>query len=223
MVKQKKYALVNSYFKIARNSYGKLPYDMLEVVKHFIEHNELPFNYHGDNWLYDAFIEKQKRESIYFDQFFTPTQTANRVAELAAMTFGFDEPIVDACCGFGQLGKAMLNNNLKVEAFDLDLDLVEICNLTGLKAVHSDFEEHQTKARFVVSNPPFSKAQQFMEWASNNFKAGVFILPVGFMQKERPKDLVEILKRFSVTHSEKMTESFAHTKIQCEIIVADII
>ena len=43
--------------------------------------------------------------------------------------------------------------------------------------------------------------------------------PKGFMQKQKPKALVEILEKFDVIHQEDMDEEFARTKINAEIVV----
>ncbi|MDR1130591.1 MAG: hypothetical protein LBK96_06380 [Prevotellaceae bacterium] len=68
----KKYELKNSYFK---NRYGNMPDTILEIAQYQKEHGELPFKYDGDNWVYDAFCERQKRKGVYASQYLTPDAT----------------------------------------------------------------------------------------------------------------------------------------------------
>ena len=58
----KKYALNNSYFKNRKNSY---PANPLEVAMYHEQHGTLPFDYSGTDWLYETYIEYQKRNSVY--------------------------------------------------------------------------------------------------------------------------------------------------------------
>ena len=62
----KKYQLNNSYFK---NRYGEMPSNPFEIHKYYVEHNELPFKYDGDNWLLDTFTEYQTRARVFNNEF----------------------------------------------------------------------------------------------------------------------------------------------------------
>ena len=49
----------------------------------------------------------------------------------------------------------------------------------------------------------------------------ILLLPKGFIDKDKPKALVEILEKFSVMHREDMEEDFARTAIKAEIVVLE--
>ena len=100
---KKKYSLHNSYFKINR-SLG-LPDTIFEIGKYWKENKDLPFNYGGENWVYDAFCERQKYRGVNNSQFLTPDKTAERIARIAATHFRGDT-ILEPCCGTGQIANA---------------------------------------------------------------------------------------------------------------------
>ena len=102
---KKKFALNNSYFKNRQHNAPSNPFEVLEYYK---EHNELPYKEEvKEDWFYQCFCEYQKRAGVLNSQFFTPTRTADRIAEIVFEYAEFDERILDACCGFGQITKAL--------------------------------------------------------------------------------------------------------------------
>lgn len=226
---KKKYALTNSYFKNRRPQDPSTPFEVLEYV---IQHQELPYNSEStDNWMYECFCEYQKRAGVYNSQFFTPAKTANRIAELADEYFVKSNPyVLDACCGFGMLTKALRAKGFIVDGFD---------NYTGFKQLYSFFTECQFLAKdfrelgdgdfarnvySVVSNPPYEvkECSEFIECLFNWLQFGgiaVLLLPKGFIDKERPKATVDILKKYEVLHREDMTEPFERTATKAEIVV----
>ena len=131
---KKKYALNNSYFKNIRGLAG-VPKTPEECFGYYEEHKELPFqdsHYFVDGvvddwWLYDCFVEYQKRAGVVFSQFFTPRETAKRVADLADEYFLSDCFVLDACCGFGALSKAIRDRyGFIVRGFDIDSSMVRL-------------------------------------------------------------------------------------------------
>ena len=101
----KRYALTNSYYKYRQMGW---PDTLAEIYDYLQQHGELPFRYEGDNWSYDALCERQKRRGVYLSQYLTPDRTAQQMAALAVRYFDNDSRIVDACCGTGQLTRALI-------------------------------------------------------------------------------------------------------------------
>ena len=62
----KRYALTNSYYKYRQIGW---PDTLAEIYDYLQQHGELPFRYEGDNWLYDAMCERQKRRGVYLSQY----------------------------------------------------------------------------------------------------------------------------------------------------------
>jgi trans-aconitate methyltransferase len=222
---KKKYALNNSYFK--NRGYND-PETILEIAKYQQEHNELPFDYHGDNWVYDAFCERQKRSGVYHQQFLTPDATAQRLVQIASNYAGDTEKVLDACCGTGQLTKQLINENFKVEGFDFSSEMIELCQLLYPEQLFytSDYKYCQSEVKYplIVSNPPYdvSDLTEFLEWINKHLTTkgiAVLLIPNGFLDKTRPKKIVEVLNNFAILEREAMTEEFARTKIRAEIVV----
>ena len=229
----KKYALNNSYFKNRKNTY---PANPLEVAMYHEQHGTLPFDYSGTNWLYETYIEYQKRNSVYHSQYFTPPATALRIASLADKYFvdpkgeANGRPwVMDMCCGFGMLSKPIRELGFIVRGFDFSHEMIDLYNFSQeCIAELCNFEtDHVELYDYVVANPPYEvpKLTKLFERLHSDFLAdngkAIILLPKGFMLKEKPKALVEILEKFNIIHSEDMTEDFAHTKIKAEIVVLE--
>ena len=115
----KRPALLNYYLR--RSFYW--PDTLPEVLDYWQQHNELPFLYGGDNWPYDAMCERQRRKGVYASQYLTPDRTARQMAALAVRYFDNDSRVVDACCGTGQLTRALILEGVHPSAilgFDTD-------------------------------------------------------------------------------------------------------
>ena len=121
----KRPALLNYYLR--RSFYW--PDTLPEVLDYWQQHNELPFLYGGDNWPYDAMCERQRRKGVYASQYLTPDRTARQMAALAVRYFDNDSRVVDACCGTGQLTRALILEGVHPSAilgFDTDAELVDL-------------------------------------------------------------------------------------------------
>lgn len=215
----KKYSLNNSYFK---NRYWDLPSTPLACLKYKEEHWERPFACSDNTTFYDVMIERQKRNTYKTkerDQHFTPPCTARRVAEIVT-EYSTGNPIIDACCWFGMLSQYI---DQKVLWFDMDLDLVQAYNLlTKHSAEQENFRRYKTQADTIVSNPPYADLPEFLEWCYNSLNDGghaILVIPAWYVDKERPKALVQMLEKFTVWYREPVNEEFAHTKIRTEIVV----
>ena len=233
IVTKKRYALNNSYFK---NRLPSMPANPLEVMYYFTQHGELPFDMGSDtdNWLYECYVEYQKRAGVYGSQFFTPPATAKRIAELAFEYFNNEEamgtnyPVTDMCSGFGMLSKPLVDLGFKPKGYDFSSEMIELYAQyakSDCRVFNFEDDDKINGCFRVVSNPPYEvpKLTKFFERLHSDILAdkgkAIILLPKGFMQKQKPKALVEILEKFDVIHQEDMDEEFARTKINAEIVV----
>ncbi len=229
---KKKYRLNNSYFKNRRPQDPSTPFEVFDYVK---QHKELPYNEEFcNNWLYDCFVEYQKRAGVFNSQFFTPEATAKELAEIAyGYTTNGNARILDACCGFGQITKELFKLNLnQITAFDFDAELVSLCQsiLPTIKVFTEDFKDEENikgvrgaKYDIVVSNPPYEVKEltEFLYFSDDvlvESGIAVLLIPMGFLDKSRPKRLVEILNQFHRLRRTPMNEEFARTKVKAEIV-----
>jgi SAM-dependent methyltransferase len=216
----KKYALKNSYFK---NRFGDMPDTILEIAKYHKEHGELPFRYEGENWVYDAFCERQKRSGVQGSQYLTPEKTVERMLHFAGKYFTRNE-VLEPCCGTGQITKELLKDGYNVSAFDIDCELVELCNFLypELDALQSDYKDLAGNYSQIISNPPYEELTDFLEWilsVQGGDGISILLIPKGFIRKGSPKRLTEILSQFSISEMEDMQEDFERTKTKAEIVI----
>ena len=228
---KKKFALNNSYFKNRQHNAPSNPFEVLEYYK---EHNDLPYE-NGtvtNDWFYQCFIEFQKRAGVHNQQFFTPTNTAIQMADLAKRyTQNDDVMVLDACCGFGQITRQLANQGFsQIIAFDNDTNLVDACHFfcgNDASVYQYDFkseEEYKYCFDLVVANPPYD-GKDLTEFLSFVYSVlygngiAILLIPQGFLDKTRPANLVQILNKFSIKERIKMSESFARTGTAAEIVV----
>ena len=143
-----------------------------------------------EDWFYDCFCEFQKRAGVRNSQFFTPTKTAERIAEIVFEYAEFDERILDACCGFGQITKALKNKGYEqIEAFDNDKQMSDAYfDLTGIDARVFDFNNEDNfanKYNLIVSNPPYevkdlTKFLEFVDEHLNETGKAILLIPSVF-------------------------------------------
>jgi hypothetical protein len=220
---KKKYCLNNSYFKVASNV--GLPTTLLEIAKYERENGELPFSYSGENWVYDAFCEYQKRKGVVYSQYLTPDNSVDRMLHFAGSYFK-DNNVLEPCCGTGQITKELLKDGYNVTAFDIDGDMVEFINFQypQLNTERYDFREYKKNCNQIIANPPYGiyELSDFLRWVLDIQTSGgisVLLLPKGFVEKDRPKALLKVLHGFSVLEKEDMREPFLRTASLAEIVV----
>jgi SAM-dependent methyltransferase len=220
---KKKYCLNNSYFKVARNL--GLPTSLLDIAKYERENGELPFDYSGENWVYDAFCEYQKRNGIVYSQYLTPDETVDRMLHFAGLYFKNND-VLEPCCGTGQITKELLKGGYNVTAFDIDGDMADFVNFQypQLNARKCDFRAHEGIHGQIIANPPYEipELTAFLQWILNSQTSGgisVLLLPKGFIEKNKPKALLNVLRKFSVQEKEDMRENFLRTSLSAEIVV----
>ena len=223
---KKRFALSNSYFKNRQSSAPSDPFEILDYVK---QHGELPYNSEKtEYWFYDCFCEFQKRNGVFNSQFFTPPKTAERIAEVALRHKDIDELVLDACCGFGQLTKSLKKLGFtQIHAFDIDQDMASACfDLTNIDAKRFDYkdgERFSDNYNLIVSNPPYEVASLslFLEFVLEHLNENgiaILLIPNGFLDKQRPSNLVKILNKFAIIDRELMKEKFERTAINAEIV-----
>ena len=240
---KKKYALNNSYFK---NRLPNSPKDPLEILEYVDQYDELPYseflhNNEGDHrtgWLYECFVEYQKRNKIQNEQFFTPPATARRMAELLD---DIDIPVdpsdkwgrsyynvLDVCCGYGELSQACQTRGFGVRGLDIDSNFAGIydymtkSSFTQFDITHNELYANGEQFGSVISNPPYKLIPEFFEFLDKVLAEGgyaVVLLPVGTMDKMRPVRLVDAMSKFVIIHRESMEEGFARTGTKAEIYV----
>ena len=225
---KKKFALNNSYFKNRQHNAPSNPFEVLEYYK---EHNELPYKEEvKEDWFYQCFVEYQKRAGVHNQQFFTPTKTADRIAEIVFEYAEETERILDACCGFGQLTMALKRKGYtEIEAFDNDKQMVDAYfDLTGISARYYDFKDEEknvaNKYNLIISNPPYDVKElteflYFIDEHLNETGKAILLIPSGFLDKTRPARLVQILNEFYIEKRESMSEKFERTGTYAEIVV----
>jgi type I restriction-modification system DNA methylase subunit len=224
---KKKYALNNSYFK---NRLRTDPETPLDVLNYFKEHGELPYQDNGmsEHWIYECFIEFQKRSGVYNSQFFTPPETAERMAEVAEIFFAHQSPyVLDACCGFGMISNAIRKKGFLVSGFDVDNKFQDLYGFFAESNFETnDFRDYTCEGyKHIISNPPYEikELTEFLEclhgWLAEEGRA-VLLLPKGFTDKKH-KRISEIMGKFEVIHMEDMKEEFARTKVSAEIVVLE--
>lgn len=222
----RRYALQNYYLR--RNFYWP---ETLPEIFDYQQYNELPFLYDGDNWPYDAMCERQRRKGVYASQYLTPDRTARRMTALAVRYFDNDSRIVDACCGTGQLTRALILEGVHPSAilgFDVDAELVDLYArlCPEATALRMQFHEVNFRCENVIANPPFeiTECTFFLQWLSRTQCSGdraVLLLPYSFIDKQRPKSVRETMRHFIVHYRAPMQEPFVRTNCRAEIIVLE--
>ena len=202
-----------------------LPDTILEIAEYKEANSELPFAYAGNNWVYDAFCERQKYCGVHNAQFLTPDATVNRMVHIAGRYFT-GKNVLEPCCGTGQITRELLNEGYEVAAFDNDYELVRLCSLLypNLIVFQSDFKEYDLHVRQIIANPPYEigALTDFFEWLDRVQVSGgtsILLLPIGFVKKTNPKRTYNVLGKFAFLETEEMMEEFVRTKTRAEIVV----
>ena len=214
-----------------RNRAFRWPDTLPEIFDYLQRHDELPFRYEGDNWPYDAMCERQRRKGVHASQFLTPDRTARQMAALAVRYFDNENRIVDACCGTGQLSRALKAEGVhpsQFVAFDADGEMTDIyARLYPEAAVmRAHLREVDFRCGNVVANPPFGIAEctEFLHWLGDvqcSEDKSVLLLPAGFIDKPRPKTIQNLMQRFCICYRTSMREAFARTTARAEIVVLE--
>jgi len=228
MAKTKKYSLNNSYFKIASYSYGnpELPKEPIDIINFRKERWELPYSAEptGER-IYEMICEYQKRNTSYkyLDQFFTPPKVADQFQRICNMYWNRSN-VLEIGCGSWMLTKRVKVHG-KFDIVELDQKMIEICKLQDIQGdfINENFKNfNQTYYDVVFWNPPYEPLQEVLEKTLerlNPWWYAFFILPTGYIQKERPKRIQEIMSNFYIIYTEKSCDEFLRTKANTEIVV----
>lgn len=225
---------IRHYFKKAAPNW---PFTPLQCVQYWKQHGEWPMVLMNEAEpvlaVYEIFEWYQKRMRPMLDQFFTPPDVARQLASVADRFSAKPEILtLDMCSGFGMLSYAMNEAGYPAVGFDIDHELVSLSQLLidenvapGSAFYCEDFtviDELAGEYQMIVSNPPFTNMPLFLQKLDlllNNEGTAVLILPIGFLQKTRPSNLVAALHKFDCIHAEPVKEPFAQTGINTEIVV----
>lgn len=220
-----KYALHNSYFK---NKKQGSPDTLLEIVQYWKLYGELPFNYTGDDWLYQTVIERQKKRGVILSQYPTPDCLAQKVADLTDNFNPEGLKVLDACCGTGQLAKYLLAKGLKTEGFDIDKEMIEICKILYPEGqfYEYDFTDGLSDRQWdlIIANPPFEQKsmKSFLFWLKSALcekGKAIILMPSGFTDKKHSPEIRKVLDSLSCLHRETVTDIFTGTKVSSEILI----
>ncbi|MBB4035392.1 ParB/RepB/Spo0J family partition protein [Dysgonomonas hofstadii] len=224
----KKYSLNNSYFKNKDESY---PDTMLEIAQYWKQFGELPFVYPGDDWVYDTMIERQRKRGVLGSQYLSTNKTAEQIAVLAENFNPANLEVLDACCGTGQLTKALLEKGFNVEGFDGDGEMVELCKIIYPESnfFRMDFREAVSERRWelIVANPPHEHKYlpQFFEWLSTalatNGKA-ILLLPTDYMVKKHQASVVKLFARFKSLYTGEVCEEPHFSKCKSQVYFLEL-
>ncbi|MDH6310893.1 ParB/RepB/Spo0J family partition protein [Dysgonomonas sp. PFB1-18] len=224
-----KYALHNSYFK---NKKQGSPDTLLEIVQYWKLYGELPFNYTGDDWLYQTVIERQKKRGVILSQYPTPDCLAKQLVKLTDNFLPKNNRVLNACCGIGQITKYLLDSKLDVTGFDIDEELVELCRSIYPDAEYYtyDYREEimeEEKWDLIISNPPLEKADlhSFLSWLSRTLSDvgyAIILLPKDYLGKTYPPKLHKCLRRFDVCHKEAVCEESKYSMLSHEICILSL-
>ncbi|WP_418426648.1 class I SAM-dependent methyltransferase [Alistipes sp.] len=153
------------------------------------------------------------------------------MATLAVRYFDNDSRIVDACCGAGQLTRALIAEGCTPSAivgFDIDGDMIAIYErmYPTVDAMRMRFEEIDFRCENIIANPPFETAEciSFFDWLTKVQRSGdysVLLLPHGFIDKQRPKAIQETMQHFIIHYCTPMQELFVRTACRAEIVILE--
>ena len=221
------YALENNYFKRRLLIW---PDTLSEIFDYWEQHGELPFRYEGNNWPYAAMCERQKHRGVHLSQYLTPDATAHRMALLAMRHFGTG-PIMDVCCGTGQLTRALLAQGAacsRICGLDADREMTNIYSRLYplILTICGSYRDIMYRCENVIANPPFESREctDFLAWLAAVQASGdhaVLLLPRGFIDKSRPRELAAVVALFAVLDRTPMQEAFARTNACAEIVVLE--
>jgi 16S rRNA A1518/A1519 N6-dimethyltransferase RsmA/KsgA/DIM1 with predicted DNA glycosylase/AP lyase activity len=143
-----------------------------------------------------------------------------------AGTYFESNEVLEPCCGTGQITRELYFTGYKVTAFDIDDAMVEFLKFyyPEFNVEKYDFREYRGTHNQIIANPPYEQPEltAFLRWILDIQTSGgisVLLLPKGFVEKGRPKELVNILHQFSIQEKEDMREPFLRTSSLAEIIV----
>lgn len=214
----RKFSLDKSYFK--NNSKKGHPDSILDIALYWKKYGELPFEYSGNNWLYDTMSARQKEHRIHNDQYLTSDIVSKQLVELTNNFSPKENKVLNACCGIGQLTKYLLDNKFDVYGYDNDSDLIEVCKIVYPKAhfyqydfcvdnhVLSDLTMMQ-QWELIVANPPMSKVNivSFLGWLSQALSVqgkAVVLMNNDFEYKNYSKVYKSHIERFKILRKEKI-------------------
>lgn len=170
-----------------------------------------------------------RSDAVRLSQYLTPDATARQIAALAVRYFENDSRIMDVCCGTGQLTRALIAAGVhpsQIVGLEVDRELADFyARLYPVtQTLIGPYRDIDFRCENVVANPPFETTEvvDFLSWLAKVQQPGdrsVLLLPHGFIDKQRPKGIQEMLRQFEVLYRTPMQERFARTNVAAEIVV----
>lgn len=129
----------------------------------------------------------QVRERVENDYYATPYESTEALLNVEAFEGDFIEP----CVGGGHIADVLKRNYPTAEVIGIDL----VDRGYG-KTIISDFFDYEFSGDFnVVTNPPYSLAQEFLEHSMEQLKEGkkvAMFLKIQFLEGMKRKKLFEV-------------------------------
>ncbi len=165
------------------------------------------------------------------------------MAKLFQVYLNKESKILDVCCGFGILSQKLMDNGFEnITAFDVSYNLTEIfkgicaeryseisinIECENYERFFQNLDFKKDKGYNIISNPPY-EMEHMIPFFQNLYNVmeedniAVILIPKGFINKERPKQLKDITSKFKILHSEDMKVKFERTGVNAEILVLTI-
>ncbi|MBR6775386.1 MAG: hypothetical protein IKM23_06720 [Bacteroidales bacterium] len=124
-----------------------------------------------------------KHEREKHDYYATDPRAVEMLLELEQ----FDKCILEPCCGKGHISNVLIKHGYNVRSFDLIERGFGTCGIDFLKF-------NQICDCDIITNPPYSMAQEFIEHALNIITSGhkiAMFLKLTFLEGKRSKKLFE--------------------------------
>jgi 2-polyprenyl-3-methyl-5-hydroxy-6-metoxy-1,4-benzoquinol methylase len=226
---------IEDYFK---QVHADKPNSLAEIASYYEQTQELPFYYEGNNWAYEAFHYKQYYQyrgigskQVQLMQYFTPPKTAERMSYLAENHFDKSKPVVDVCCGTGQLTRPLLKRDFRVYGLDIDSEMIKVCqvdiaprhpNQAFFKVMDWRTPTFKNSLYNVISNPPYKALEQFIKFLAQYTAPQavvILLIPQSIWKRTDEPNLTEARTYFDFISSEPMQEPFERADITCDIVI----
>lgn len=127
--------------------------------------------------------KNRKNKSIIGDKYYTPNKTIEHFMKHGWQKLGLDDPktILDPCCGMSAF------KNVLSKQF-IDCNFTQLDNDSDSNAdILVDYKKYTTDKKFdlVISNPPYTLAQEFVENALNMSNNVIYLLRLNFLGSQK--------------------------------------
>lgn len=203
---------IEAYFAAKHSK--EYPRTPIDLYLYFDLYGELPFATLyplSRYWLYEAWQAYYKTHKVRWGQDFCPPIVAQTIGKLATNYFDHKKPVLDACCGFGMLGRGLTDKGFRdIYGFDVDEKMghVFFSFTHGGTFLHTTMEDFQPTKKYsqIVCYPPQTKEgcttmlyHLGRFWLEDGGVA-ICLLPFRFSERRYPKRLGTALQQFTLLH-----------------------